>query len=101
MDLIAAVRYGTPLTPQLLETHKLDKTDTDGMTALHIAVILTRADAGLVDLYVGSLPCTDKQARVQANRLRHQPNCFKNHQSCDAPTAVQPRQRSLICHSDV
>lgn len=45
MDLIAAVRYGTPLTPHLLQPHKLDKTDDNGMTALHIAVIMTRADA--------------------------------------------------------
>jgi hypothetical protein len=66
MDLIAAVRYGTPLTPQLLETHKLDKTDTDGMTALHIAVILTRADA------VWSI-CTSGACPVLTNKRGYRP----------------------------
>ena len=45
MDLIAAVRYGTRLTPAMLRPEKLDAVDADGSTALHIAVIMSRADA--------------------------------------------------------
>jgi ankyrin repeat protein len=56
MDLIAAVRYGTRLTPELLLPHKLEAVDTNGSSALHIATILNRADAVWALCTAGACP---------------------------------------------
>lgn len=66
MDLIAAVRYGTRLTPELLMPQKLEAVDIDGSSALHIATILNRADA------VWAL-CTEGACPVATNNSGNRP----------------------------
>lgn len=56
MDLIAAVRYGARLTPELLRAPKLEAVDDEGCSALHIATMLNRPDAVWALCTAGACP---------------------------------------------